>query len=302
VHGAVGSVYGCDLLTPIVDAGIIGVEDQSEVCEKWGFSMKEMYRKNRLTMRTGCSYEVLNANGEAGDLEDEGANIGNMDCGWTCNDSEGDFERILSEAVGSKYTGSLTDEQKATLTSFVCDGDAFKIILGMRLRSSVQRNVFLWVSNPFFGCISGDQIESASPADPSFWPIHPTLERALQARLMAGFSDMTWPTMEQAISGEKYVCDKVNCYENGVQDTYEECCYGHYENDQLLDFVNGDKTGSFGQTNKEVLAGTDPSVAATYTMPYIYAHFQWDHCQADIVALIDKLAAANSESTTTTSS
>ena len=43
------------------------------------------------------------------------------------------------------------------------------------------------------GGLSGDHIESASPADPSFWVIHPTLERLLHAKLLSGgFADESW--------------------------------------------------------------------------------------------------------------
>lgn len=112
---------------------------------------------------------------------------------------------------------------------FVCNGDGAKIFVG-------------------------DHVESASPADPSFWPIHPTLERLLQAKYMSGgFNDNSWPTD----SVNEYVCDKANCYEEidgeQVVDYYDACCYGHYETDQLLDFVNADKTSGYGLTNKQVL-------------------------------------------------
>ena len=40
---------------------------------------------------------------------------------------------------------------------------------------------------------SGEQLEAASPADPSFWPIHPTLERLFQYKRMVGnFSTTEW--------------------------------------------------------------------------------------------------------------
>ena len=32
----------------------------------------------------------------------------------------------------------------------------------------------------------GDHLESATAVDPSFWEIHPTMERLLHAKLMAG--------------------------------------------------------------------------------------------------------------------
>jgi hypothetical protein len=38
----------------------------------------------------------------------------------------------------------------------------------------------------------GDQLESASPADPSFWPIHPALERIWQWKRIVGFTSEAW--------------------------------------------------------------------------------------------------------------
>ena len=56
--------------------------------------------------------------------------------------------------------------------------------------------------------LSGDHIESASPADPSFWVIHPTLERLLHARLLAGgFSDESWATDAK----NQFVCNYAKC-------------------------------------------------------------------------------------------
>ena len=42
------------------------------------------------------------------------------------------------------------------------------------------------------------------------------------------------------------VCDLFQCYEEGVKGTHTQCCYGHYETDRLLDFVNRDATSYIG--------------------------------------------------------
>jgi hypothetical protein len=255
VHGAVGSVFGCDLLTPLTEAGIIlDTENQVSLCEKWGFVMKEMYRKDRLSMRSDCSFQ-----------SDEVGTIASVDCGYQCNDEDGNFHLILAGSVGTKHTGTLSNKQKLQLAEFVCEGDAYRILLG-------------------------DHIESASPADPSFWPIHPTLERTLQAKLMtSSFADTLWPS--DALND--YVCDKSNCYEDGVKDAWPQCCYGHFEFDQLLNFVDGDKDTGYGPTNREMISGTDPTNTG-YAMPYIYAHFEWDHCLSDFTGLLSKLASTTS--------
>jgi hypothetical protein len=138
------------------------------------------------------------------------------------------------------------------IRDFLCEGDGYKIFVG-------------------------DHVESASPADPSFWPIHPTLERVMHVKYFMGwFEDDSWPSDVK----ESYVCDKSQCYENDTLDYYDECCYGHYENDQLLDFVNGDKGKGYGLTNRQVMLDTDPT-SKDYAMSYIYDSFTWEHCDED---------------------
>jgi hypothetical protein len=110
--------------------------------------------------------------------------------------------------------------------------------------------------------------------------------------MAGGFEDETWATD----SANDYVCAKALCYESDYgsgKDYYADCCYGHYENDQMLDFVSGEKNSGYGPTNKEVLDGTDPT-SADYSMTYIYDHFKWDHCEEDFDAEIASLAAAES--------
>lgn len=109
--------------------------------------------------------------------------------------------------ISSKYLpdGGLSDEQWDVMKDFVCTGDGYKIFVG-------------------------DHLESASPSDPSFWPIHPSMERLLQAKLMAGgFETYEWSS--DISTG--YVCDKSECYEyeEGSKGEFEACCYGHYESE-----------------------------------------------------------------------
>jgi hypothetical protein len=146
----------------------------------------------------------------------------------------------------------MPDEGWDAWTAFVCGGDGSKIY-------------------------AGDHLESASPADPSFWPIHPTLERVFQAKLMAGgFVDSdTWPTDPVT----EYVCNKAVCYEEDEQafGNWDTCCYGHYENDQMLDAPNNDRYTYVGPTNKDIHDGTNPQ-NPQYSMEYIYDTFTWSHC------------------------
>jgi len=108
--------------------------------------------------------------------------------------------------------------------------------------------------------------------------------------MIGSFSSYEWPTDAR----HDYVCDKAECYESeyGSKDYYSECCYGHYEDDQLLDFTTGDASSYFGPTNKEVIKGTNPTLD-DYDMPYIYANFAWDHCEEDFATTIETLYEQN---------
>ena len=246
-HGVIGGVYGCDLMDPLMDAGLI-IDDEAQInlCKNWIFYLKEFYRMDYLKPRTGCYTD----NGDT--------SYDSLHCGFECNSDYSDKMLFdLSKILNSDYDcvpETLTTQQWNTWKDFICVGDGYKI----------------------FG---GDHLESASPADPSFWPIHPTLERLLQAKYMSGgFEDSTWPTDPQA----DYVCDKPSCLDDstGIVDYYSSCCYGHYEHDKLLDAPNANRTGHVGWTNAEIHTGTDPRLAS-YAMGYIYDSFTWDHC-ADI--------------------
>merc|ERR1712070_1219212 len=49
----------------------------------------------------------------------------------------------------------------------------------------------------------GDQMESASPSDISFWPIHPNLERIWMIKKLSDtFSDESWPDTGTSLTSE----------------------------------------------------------------------------------------------------
>ena len=93
--------------------------------------------------------------------------------------------------------------------------------------------------------------------------------------MAGGFSDVAWATDAQ----NDFVCDKAECYmeDYGGFGYWAECCYGHFENDKMLDFVTGNRTNHYGDTNSAIMKATDPS-SADYSMNYIYDDFDWSHC------------------------
>jgi hypothetical protein len=251
-HSLSGGIYGCDLLSPLLDAGYISDETSlKNICSKWVFYMKEFYRYNFITPYSSCNIS-----------DDTQAST----CGFTCVDGMGESMKLnLKNKISALVPTTMSDDGWDTWKDFICTGDGAKIF-------------------------SGDHLESASPADPSFWVIHPTLERLTHAKFMAGgFDNEKWSS--DAVND--YVCDKAECYDSstGTKDYYVDCCYGHYENDQTLDFITGNRSNYIGSSNKETLAATDPRLSS-YSMPYIYDTFTWDHCSQDFDSLLKKLASA----------
>jgi hypothetical protein len=251
MHGIVGGVYGCDMLDQMVDKGLLDADSQVSLCNKFQFMMKELYRLDYISPQDSCTADSLSYEG--------------ISCSYTCNAAKSStMANQLSGLIGTKYTGSsLSNSQWEEWKDFICEGDASKIFVG-------------------------DHVESASPADPSFWPIHPTLERLLHAKMLSGgYDDVNdgswyWPASYDELDhseSETYVCDKSSCYEDGTNDYYEECCYGHYKDDQMLDFVSHDKSKGYGMTNSAILTATDPT-SEDYSVPYIYEKFTWEHCES----------------------
>jgi len=101
----------------------------------------------------------------------------------------------------------------------------------------------------------GENEESASPADPIFWTLHPTVERLWQLKKLSGsFTDETWPS-------------------HGTSQ-YGDSCSGHRAFDEVsfVDLVPGNDTPF---TLEEVLELMDPNQG---DLPYIYEDLKWDYC------------------------
>ena len=105
--------------------------------------------------------------------------------------------------------------------------------------------------------VMGDSLESASPADVSFWPTHPTVDRLFQWRRLNGMG-VHWPD-NSAWSVE------------GTRTAY---CHGHNVDD-VLPFTGLFDDSRNGRTNRELLALADPADSGA---PYIYDNFEWPHC------------------------
>lgn len=108
--------------------------------------------------------------------------------------------------------------------------------------------------------LSGDQLESASPNDAIFWPIHPTLERLWTwKKINSHFLTETWPAATSDASLSVWGND----------------CYGHAADDvTAARVVIGDDR--LALTNAELYALGDPLKPTA--LPYVFDDFRWKHC------------------------
>lgn len=240
-HTTFAGFFGCDKFYPLVEAGYITSEYNARIiCASWSFYTKEFWRHNYIEPRRNCNIsDPLQASF----------------CGYECVEENLDeMITFLFPQISTYLNDQNIAKASDAFKEFICQGDMGYIF-------------------------TGDHLESASPGDPSFWVIHPTLERLFHAKMMTGgFETETWSTDQE----NDFVCSKGACY-NDVLDTtdfFDTCCYGHKEDDRLLDAETGNRYNYVGPTNGEVLAMSDPR-SNEYSMPYIYDKFNWDHCEPD---------------------
>ena len=111
--------------------------------------------------------------------------------------------------------------------------------------------------------VSGDQLEAGSPSDPSFWTIHPTVDRLLQFKHITNeFANEDWGN----VGGTTNYC------------TTGESCTGHHVDDlvpfKIRVLLEGNYTDTY-LTNTDLYTYSHPE---NYALPYIYDNFDWDHC------------------------
>ena len=240
-HITYGGIFGCDALDHWVTDGIIADADsQLLACSKMGNIIKEFYRHGFVNPPTSCT---LNE-----------ADYTASDCLFTCREDKLEIATYsLYYLLEGTYNSSTSEPAiRDFLGAFICSDEFSKMYVG-------------------------DHYESSSMSDPSFWVMHPTLERLTHAKLLSGgFDDETWSTDPV----NDFVCTKSSCYDEVLDesDYFADCCYGHYEYDQMYNGFKGTRDDYFGITNHEAFVSTDPRNASSYAMSYIYNDFTFDHC------------------------
>ncbi|CAM9131049.1 unnamed protein product, partial [Discosporangium mesarthrocarpum] len=155
-----------------------------------------------------------------------------------------------------------------------------KIIKPAMYDEPTRRQVAKLLCN--FPVNDGDHVQSSSPLDPTFWPLHPTMERLWQYKVLSGtMTDTTWPDSSAVYTdedGEEYEIvvastDSGTCLGHGGSDKFP-FGFGDHITDLMVNIWHEPKFEEY--TNREVLAALDPNFNG---LPYIYDTFEWTHCE-----------------------
>ena len=222
-HLAIGGVWNADWRQKLLDIDYNMVEAPS-----WtllGFAkQKNMYRAGYTVCPSYCSTDTPMSECKCA-CEDVAAKI-----------ASGEYMDVINQMMQG-YAPFLRDKNNNDVSSYI-----------YQLLCNAFNDTY---------AVMGDSLESASPADVSFWPTHPTVDRLFQWRRLNGM-DLTWP-------------DNMAWSVEGTRIAY---CRGHNEHD-TLPFAGLFESEHTTYTNKELLHLTDPSNDKS---PYIYDNFEWPHC------------------------
>jgi hypothetical protein len=240
--------FGCDTLDVFKTAMFLDDNGVKSVCDGWMNLLKHLYRENLITPTTGC----------VADSKD----VTKSKCAFICEDVDVTAAYAATWIEDDVLADVNADTLAAALGEFICgkDGNA--------------------------GRIFASDTKLAEANDPSFWSSIPGMDRALQMKLMlGGFATTTWPT--DAVN--EFVCVTPSCYNSNTKlvDEHDDCCYGHFEEDQVMDFSTGDTKDKTLDTNKQTYDLLNP-LSEMPLLTYIYDNIganAFAHCDKDFEAM-----------------
>ncbi|CAN0043472.1 unnamed protein product [Pylaiella littoralis] len=144
----------------------------------------------------------------------------------------------------------------------------------------------------------GDHIHAGSSLDPTFWPMHPTMERLLMFSLLTGrTTDLSWADTGASSANEEFSLFGDKCVGHGGGDVFPFGLLDDPDDFEVKTGIKGNvKTGNM-LTNREVLAALD---ARANMLPYVYDTFKWDHCLGAGVDFDDAWVTATKATPTST--
>ena len=143
--------------------------------------------------------------------------------------------------------------------------------------------------------LPGDQLEASSPADATFWPIHPTMERLWQRQKLArrfAVGGQDWFDAEAAAANRTtHFCRRGTCRGHRADDVAPfrvtarwrrvaaaaAASAGDRGDDDDDVAGGGERFTTRLATNRELYEVADPHHS---DLPYVYENFEWTHCEA----------------------
>lgn len=141
----------------------------------------------------------------------------------------------------------------------------------------------------------GENVESASPADPVFWMIHPILDRMITLKRLTEMNEgVSFGTM-----GTIFPFEDTSWLDYSYYSTNDYTCEGHGMFDAVISapvplpqkiIELGDDNGDGVLSNIEFYEVSDPTTGDG--LDYIFADFKWDHCTSDMLPEDEALVVA----------
>lgn len=192
-----------------------------------------------------------------------GSDVDQMSCACTCTQNKTDpdwyfgYSEYICE-ISPAFCTDLSRDQQSLVVEKMCEAG--------------------WA-------LTGDSLEAGSPADISFWPMHPTIERLWQYKKLGasgGFINEDWISH----------CETSEC------PSLWKNCSGHGVND-VLKWKNLFDNDDYFYTNMDLYTLADPHNRDG--LPYIFDNFKWDHCtDYDFTSLLTTTSQDDDASSTTT--
>eukprot|EP00752_Nemacystus_decipiens_P008279 g7402.t1 len=249
VHTWIGGVLNCEDTVGAVSA-LVGAEN-ADALALYAFDQRKNFWRDEM-------FECIGHTADVGEPSD--ALFSSGQCGCLEFDlTQGDDWQVIyynSTVDFDDVIGDYDDETKRAVVAAVCASTIF----------------------------DGDHLQAGSSLDPTFWLMHPTMERLFMFSVLTGrTTDLTWHDTDVTYT------DSAGNTVYDMNSRYGDTCHGHGGSDVfpfgLLDTdIDGFevKTGIRGNldtgnmlTNREVLEAMDASVNM---LPYVYDTFKWNHC------------------------
>ena len=119
--------------------------------------------------------------------------------------------------------------------------------------------------------------------DPTFWPMHGTMERMWQYSVVTGqVTDFNWPdddeiniTLPDGTIYTEYISTTEGCEGHRGSDVFPFHLDSGVDGFEVKTGIRGSPVTGNNLTNREVLASFDPR---SNSLTYVYDTFKWDHC------------------------